>query len=298
MSIPEEVAASLETHVGSWRLQGAVGGGCIHPSFRLRASGRDYFLKYGKATPPGFFAAEAEGLRQLRAATERLRVPDVCAFGDAQDAYSAGHGWLLLEWLEPERRASDFSRRLGEGLAELHRRTEAAWGWERDGYIGTLAQCNEQTSQWAEFWGMHRLRPQLELAERRGRAPGTPQEWDRLLDHLPQLLEAGEIDGPALLHGDLWGGNILAVAGGEAAIVDPAAYRGHREVDLAMAELFGGLDRDFFDAYERQRPLLSGYREWRRGIYQLYYLLVHVNIFGDGYVPSTEATLRRVLASI
>ena len=104
MSLPRDVAAAVDAHLGRWRLRGAIGGGCIHPAYRLGANGRDYFLKYGAATPPGFFAAEAEGLRQLREATELLRVPEVIAFGDLQDDSSTGHGWLLLEWLEPASR--------------------------------------------------------------------------------------------------------------------------------------------------------------------------------------------------
>src|SRR6185503_10430312 len=145
------------------------------------------------------------------------------------------------------------------------------------------------------LWATRRLRPQLEMARARGREPATAAEWERLFARLPELLAPAEEDGPSLLHGDLWGGNLLSAAG-EPALIDPAAYRGHREADLAMAELFGGFDAGFHAAYQEAWPLLPGYREARRAIYQLYYLLVHVNLFGGGYGAQTAATLRRALA--
>ncbi|HEX8242728.1 MAG TPA: fructosamine kinase family protein, partial [Longimicrobium sp.] len=107
------------------------------------------------------------------------------------------------------------------------------------------------------------------------------------------LLAGAEGAGPSLLHGDLWSGNVLSAAG-DPALIDPAVYRGHREADLAMAELFGGFDARFHAAYAEAWPLQPGYREARRGIYQLYYLLVHVTLFGGGYTAQTLSTLRRV----
>ena len=99
------------------------------------------------------------------------------------------------------------------------------------------------------------------------------------------------------MHGDLWSGNVLATRGGEPAIFDPAVYRGHREVDLAMAELFGGFPAGFLEAYREAWPLKPGYAEVRRGAYQLYYLLVHVVLFGGGYAARTASALREVLSA-
>ena len=111
------------------------------------------------------------------------------------------------------------------------------------------------------------------------------------------MLAAAVRDGPSLVHGDLWGGNVLAMASGDPAFIDPAPYEGHREVDLAMSELFGGFDPDFYAAYQAGWPLLPGYRELRRHVYQLYYLLVHVNVFGGGYHAQAAGALRRALAA-
>lgn len=121
---------------------------------------------------------------------------------------------------------------------------------------------------------------------------------DRLLDGLPDLLEGWAADGIGLLHGDLWGGNVLVGHGGRAYLVDPAVYRGHREVDLAMMELFGGFGERVFSAYREVRPVEPGYREARRDVYQLYPLLVHVNLFGGGYVRRALSAIDRILAHV
>lgn len=295
MSLPDDLRSDVEARIGAFRLLGQVGGGCIHPAFRIDTPGGELFLKYGRGTGAGFFAAEAAGLKQLAAGTTHLRVPAVHGYADTGDGRP--FGWIALEWLEPGHRGRDFGARLGEGLAELHAAVASGWGWERDGFIGSLPQANEPVADWPSFWRDRRLQPQLARARACGRLPATQKAWQQLLERLPELLDAGEYDGPSLLHGDLWGGNILATAGGEPAIVDPAVYRGHAEVDLAMSELFGGFDPSFYQAYAERRPLRPGYREQRCGVYQLYYLLVHVNLFGEGYVAHTAATLRSVLAS-
>jgi fructosamine-3-kinase len=286
----------VEARFGEIRVVGAVAGGCIHPGHHVRAAAGDLFLKFGRGTGPGFFAAEAEGLRQLAAAAVGVRVPEAHAFADAGTGRE--FGWIVMEWLEPGRRGPGFAGRLAAGLAALHSAPAGGWGWDRPGYIGTLPQDNGAESDWPTFWAKRRLEPQLLAVRRSGRLPGSEREWAILLERLPHALAPAAEDGPSLLHGDLWGGNILAIGAGEPGLIDPSVYRGHREVDLAMSELFGGFDREFHDTYESLRPLQPGYREVRRGIYQLYYLLVHVNLFGDGYVAHTGATLRSVLSRL
>jgi fructosamine-3-kinase len=296
VNIPAEVREGVEALLGRIQVLTEVGGGCVHRAHRISTTSGSCFLKYGRAPGAGFFAAEAEGLRQLAEAGSGLRVPAVRALCDADEGRE--FGWLALEWLEPGRRGHDFSRKLAEGLAALHAPVQGEWGWNRDGFIGTLPQRNDPVPDWATFWRTRRLEPQLELARRLGRIPAEDRDWAQLLERLPEALAAGEADGASLLHGDLWGGNILATSSGDPAIVDPSAYRGHREVDLAMSELFGGFDVEFYRVYATLRPLHPGYAETRRGIYQLYYLLVHVNLFGDGYAARTAAVLQSVLASL
>jgi fructosamine-3-kinase len=286
--LPEALRRSLEARLGPVGVARGVGGGSINHAARVEGPNGPYFVKYSDDAPSGIFAAEARGLEALAAAGSELVVPRVLTICD--DLEPDTPAWLALEWLEPAPRAAGFGERLGRGLAALHR-SGGAWGWEEDNFIGSLPQENAPAASWAAFWWARRLEPQLRLAHAAGRLPGREREWERLREALPRLLAPAEDDGPSLLHGDLWSGNVVASARGPA-LVDPAAYRGHREVDLAMTELFGGFGADFHAAYDEAWPLRPGYREERRGVYQLFYLLVHVNLFGGGYVAQTAEVLR------
>jgi fructosamine-3-kinase len=168
-----------------------------------------------------------------------------------------------------------------------------AFGWAADNFIGSLPQANSACVRWPQFWAEQRLFPQWERARRSGHFDAADgRAFRRLLARLDDLLAPGDADGPSLLHGDLWGGNVHVISGGEAALIDPSTYHGHREVDLAMAELFGGFGASFLPAYREAWPLAPGYDEARRALYQLYYVLVHVNLFGAGYVAGTRRVLR------
>jgi fructosamine-3-kinase len=281
-----EAALAAGGHADAIARDLPVGGGCISPAARIEAvSGDRWFLKWAGAgeTPPDFFTSQAEGLRALEGAGT-VRVPRVIA---------AAECWLLLEWLDGgPARGSTWSR-LGEGLAALHRVRGVRFGWPADNYIGSLPQPNVQGDSWPAFWTERRIGPQWEVAREAGFfAPADDRAFARLLDAVHVLLAPGDADGPSLLHGDLWGGNVHVTTGGDAALIDPSVYHGHREVDLAMAELFGGFDRAFFAAYREAWPLRPGYEEERRALYQLYYLLVHVNLFGGSYVDSVRRVLR------
>ncbi|MBW3656692.1 MAG: fructosamine kinase family protein [Gemmatimonadetes bacterium] len=268
-----------------------MGGGCINHGARVETADGPVFLKYNPQSPAGMLAAEAYALDQLREQAADLIVPRVIANGEADGDAPA---WLALEWLEPAPRSPEFLQRLGRGLAQMHRAAvDGSWGWDQDNFIGSLAQQNAPTDTWSEFWRDRRLGPQLDLARRTGRLPGREADWERLFDRLPAILRPADEDGPSLLHGDLWSGNVLAATAGPA-LIDPATYRGHREADLAMADLFGGFGDRFHAAYREVWPLQPGY-EARRPVYQLYYLLVHVNLFGGGYVGQTAETLRTIL---
>jgi protein-ribulosamine 3-kinase len=293
--LPDGVRREVESHFGAILDARAVGGGCISQPARIETEGRGtVFLKHHANVPARFFAAEAEGLAALRAAAgDGVRVPEVLAVCETTEP---GPAWIALEWLEPAPRDGDFAERLGRGLAAVHREGRGWWGWGEANFIGSLPQENAPSATWADFWRDRRLTPQLDLARFRGTLPGSGDEWERLFGMLPEILGAVEEDGPSLLHGDLWSGNVLACAAGPA-LIDPAVYRGHREVDLAMAELFGGFDARFFAAYDEAWPILPGYREARRGVYQLYYLMAHVNLFGGSYVGQTASLLRRLIAA-
>ena len=288
--VRDAVEAALSERAGDdVRITGTapVGGGCISPTARLDSDAGSFFLKWGSPDlPDGILAAEARGLRQLGEAGE-VRVPGVVAEGTGSDPV-----WLLMEWLEPGSAGRDAWARLGAELAALHRHRADRFGADTDNYIGSLPQANERMDSWPAFWRDRRLEPQLRSAIDRGLMGGADRRrFDDLFGHLQELLAVGNEDGPSLLHGDLWSGNVHMTADGAAAIIDPSVYHGHREVDLAMADLFGGFGPAFRSAYDDAWPLSPGYAPTRRAIYQLYYLLVHVNLFGSGYVGRTRSAL-------
>jgi fructosamine-3-kinase len=262
-----------------------VGGGCISPAYRLMCSdGSSVFLKTAPAgAAEEMLICEAESLERI-AATGTVRVPHVRAVTPS---------WLALEWLEPAAADDAAWELLGRALARMHRVTSERYGWSGANFIGPLPQSNDAADDWPSFWRIRRLEPQVRLArDQLGNA--TVARLRRLLDELELRIGSAAEDGPSLLHGDLWNGNVHFTAEG-GALIDPSSYYGHREVDLAMAALFGGFPDAFFDAYSAEWPLSAGVTA-RRPVYQLYYLLVHVNLFGAGYIGRTRAALESALS--
>jgi protein-ribulosamine 3-kinase len=264
----------------------AASGGCIHDCYLVETDSGRIFVKLNAPRFADAFAAEADGLAALRAAG--IRAPEPIAHGTA-----AGHAYLALELLELGGR-EDFAA-LGHALATLHRSTGGRFGWTRDNYIGASAQRNAQTASWPDFWRDQRLAPQLALAVANGHVE-IGKSGKALCEGLPQLL-AAHSPAASLLHGDLWRGNAGFVSGGAPAVFDPAVYRGDREADLAMTELFGGFPRAFYDAYAEAWPLSPGY-EARKPLYNLYHLLNHLNLFGGGYLGQVRATLGLLLRAL
>jgi fructosamine-3-kinase len=265
-----------------------VAGGDINEAFELElVSGARVFLKTNRSAPPGMFPAEARGLEWLSAAGA-LRVPEVLAVSGGR----AGEpSFLVLELLTEGRAERDFDEQLGRGLARLHRFGAPCFGLDHDNFIGSLPQRNHARDSWAEFLWSERLEPQLARAVASGRATARMREgFERLSVELAQLV--GPSEPPSRLHGDLWGGNLHIDEVGAPCLIDPAVYGGHREMDLAMMRLFGGFGEAVFGAYREEWPLAPGHDE-RVALYQLYPLMVHVNLFGGGYAASVERSLAR-----
>ena len=262
-----------------------ISGGDINEAFELRlVDGQSVFLKTNAHAPLAMFAAEAHGLEFLEQA-RALRIPKVLAVSSERERPS----FLLLEFIRPARRRRGFDDELGRGLARLHRAGAPSFGLDHPNFIGRLPQANLPQPTWAEFYRAQRLEPQLRLAVDSGRAPRSlGGDFERLFRRLPELV--GEHEPPARLHGDLWGGNLHVDEQGAPCLIDPAAYGGHREMDLAMMQLFGGFGARVFDAYAEAFPLAPGHAE-RVLLCQLYPLLVHVNLFGGGYVDSVRRAL-------
>lgn len=289
-ALPEPIAERVRDVVGEVRRAEAVGGGCIANATRVEAGAGTFFLKWADGEAGRTFEAEAAGLRALRSADAPLVVPEVLA---VEDAAGERPGFLLMDWVEAGRPSAPFWTGFGEGLAALHRHAEPAgrYGFGQSNFIGRLPQPNDWRADWPAFFRSQRLAPQIAMARGSGRwRSGWDAPANVLLARLDDLLPA---DPPAsVLHGDLWSGNFLPTSIGRAALIDPAAYFGHREADLALTELFGGFDGRFYDAYRAAWPLAPGYAE-RREVYNLYHLLNHLNHFGAGYAGGVERVLRR-----
>ena len=291
MSLWEEIATTIrqrEHNDFAVENRERVGGGCINEAWRLSGGGRDYFVKLNDAKGLDMFAAEAEGLEEMRAA-DTIRVPRAIAWGRS-DAYS----FLALEHIALGGR--DDGARFGEELAGLHRRTAERFGWHRDNTIGATPQINSWCDDWVEFYREHRLRFQIDLAARHGAGAGLVEAVHELMDVLPAFFSDYR-PLPSLLHGDLWGGNMDTDRDGNPVIFDPAVYYGDREADLAMTELFGGPGGAFYNAYDAAWPLDPGY-EVRKQLYNLYHILNHYNLFGGGYAGQAERMAGRLLAEV
>lgn len=261
-----------------------VSGGDISAAYRLSTPRGSYFVKVNDAARyPLMYEQEAQGLNALRRADTALVVPEV--LGVVSDAAQAA---ILLEWLPPTRPDRQHWQQLGKGLAQLHRHTAEQYGWQADNYIGALPQRNTRCDTWPEFYATQRILPQVRLARDRKllTAPDT-----RLAEHL--MARLGGLcpeEPPALTHGDLWSGNAHASTLG-AALIDPAVSYAHREFDLAITQLFGGFHADFYEAYIATYPLAQGFLD-RMSVYQLYIVLVHVNLFGSSYVGQARRILQ------
>lgn len=288
MTRQSAIARKAEELLGSAVIATApVAGGDINTATRLRLSdGRSVLMKTHPHPPPGFFASEARSLRQL-AAAGGVPVPEVLAVDEE---------CLLLPWLEPGKATLEAATACGVALAATHRSgAELAWGADEDGWIGRLPLPNATAPSWPEFYATRRVLPYLKLGRDRGSV--TAEQAASVEAVLGRLGSLVPDEPPALLHGDLWNGNVLWTATGVAHAIDPAAYAGHREVDLAMLSLFGlpHLPR-VLEAYTSAYPLVDGWED-RLAVHQLFPLLVHACMFGGGYA-ARAAAVAAVAASL
>ncbi|MCR4318560.1 MAG: fructosamine kinase family protein [Planctomycetes bacterium] len=265
----------------------SVSGGCINAGVVVTlSSGESVFVKSNNAPPPLMFTREAESLREI-AKSGAIRAPKVLAVQEHPKAF------LALEAIREGRPSKSFFADFGRSLAKMHEFESAKFGFRQDNYCGRLLQRNRECDSWTEFFAQNRLSPQIELASRKGLLDGELlASLENLVENLGRYLPA-DIR-PGLCHGDLWSGNFMCDETGSAVLIDPCAFYGDPETDLAMTELFGGFPGDFYAAYNEVRPISNEYYECRRSIYQLFHALNHVNHFGGSYVDM----VRRLVAPL
>lgn len=264
----------------------SLGGGCINDAFRASDGHFDYFIKANRKSYLKAFENEAQALREIAAASA-VRVPEPIATLQGQS-----QAYLILEYIASRpSRVGDWDA-LGAQLAALHQIEQPYFGWDRDNLIGATPQPNPATDNWIDFFRVHRLQHLLTLCRDKG---FVLNEGDALLERMPDYF-AGHQPRPALLHGDLWSGNVAFDNQGAPFLFDPASYYGDRETDIAFTEFFGGFGDAFYRAYQEALPLDPGY-ELRKILYNLYHCLNHVYLFGGSYANQAQMMAKQLLAS-
>ena len=260
-----------------------VGGGCISNTEKLALrSGRILFLKSGSKN--SMFLREANSLKEL-AKPAVIRIPQVLLVDEE---------FILLENISLGSKDLDFFSVFGQQMARLHRYSNERYGFYEDNFIGATPQINIPSApddhNWTQFYYNKRLLYQFCLAEKKGYSTEKLRKGFHLLENRIEDILAGSEEQPSLLHGDLWSGNYICDEKGNAVLIDPAVYYGHREADLAMTRLFGGFSEEFYSAYNKEYPLKEG-ASYRENIYQLYHVMNHLNLFGKGYLSQAESLL-------
>lgn len=260
----------------------SIGGGCINQAYQLIGEKESYFVKIHSASGLEMFMAEALGLEEMYA-TDTILVPKPFCYGIAGNS-----SYLVLEYLPLGRGNSQSWQLMGQKLAQLHRyEKENRFGWKINNTIGSTPQINDWGDNWADFFAEKRIGYQLRLANRKG---ANFNNIEQIIAKIRDLLKDRNPH-PSLLHGDLWGGNAAFTADGVPSIFDPAFYHGDRETDIAMTELFGGFPSEFYQSYNQEYPLDSGYQT-RKTIYNLYHILNHFNLFGGAYLSQAKSMIK------
>jgi len=260
-----------------------IQGGCVNQAVRLSTDKGNYFLKWNN-TQVDMFEKESLGLKYL-SNFGKINIPQVFQSGELHSK-----GFLLMEYIAPGKMDKIFWEQLGNGLAELHKVTNDQFGLDHDNYIGRLHQENTFHTDWINFFINCRLTPQIKQARNEGLiSADTVMKFDALYLQLNNLIPSEK---PALLHGDLWSGNIHSDQNKRPYLIDPAVYYGHREAEMAFTQLFGGFDELFYSSYENTYPMIPGF-DSRVDLFNLYPLLVHLNLFGSSYLSSIVNILNR-----
>jgi fructosamine-3-kinase len=264
-----------------------VSGGDINDAYCLQTDGGMLFIKMNHAARyPGMLSSEAKSLALL-SSTHTFQIPQVVAEGELE-----GIQYLLLEWIPTGRPTHGFWTNFGAKLATLHRHTQPHYGLDFENYMGSLPQPNPTYDDFASFYAEVRLQGLVKILRNRGAiGEKVVRDFEKLCVRLPILIPK---EPPALLHGDLWAGNYMTDSNGEPVLIDPAPYYGHREIDVAMTNLFGGFDPNMLTTYQQVYPLEKGW-ETRVPLFQLYPVLVHAVLFGGHYVATGVSIMRSYL---
>lgn len=270
----------------------SISGGCINQSWKVTDNtGHDWFIKTNKPTLLSMFEAEAAGVNEIRQ-THAIKAPQAFCFGSTPEV-----SYLVLEYIPLNGRINQ--SQTGEQLAALHQHLnekEQPFGWAIDNTIGATPQLNTPHTDWISFYREERLLFQLNLAKSKGYSHKAYENGLLLAEKIPLFFSSYHPQA-SLLHGDLWSGNCASDEHGNPVIFDPATYYGDHETDLAMTELFGGFNQQFYESYHDHYPIDSGYKN-RKTLYNLYHILNHFNLFGGGYASQAASMTQKCLSQV
>lgn len=262
-----------------------LSGGSISSAYLINTTQAQFFIKINSADSAiEMFHAEQKGLEAIEY-TDTIAVPHVHLVGTHNE-----NAYILMDYVESKRPTPSDYGKLGEKLAMLHQIKADKFGFSSDNFIGSLPQSNNTHGNWSEFYWSERISPQFELAMEKEllRSEEIPsiEQFINIFNSVTSNVE------PSILHGDLWGGNYLISNEGTPYLIDPAVYYGHYMVDIAMSQLFGSFGSEFYNSYHKIIAKSENYNE-QIDLYQLYFLLVHLNMFGKGYYSSVSTILKR-----
>lgn len=262
-----------------------VSGGCINKCYKIEAANTNYFLKVNEAVRyPNMFKIEAKSLWILNE-TNSIKTPGIIAQFEYQD-----HQYLLLEWIDNTKVNTQFWKSFAEDIAKLHQCNKDEFGLDFDNYIGSLKQRNTYIESWVDFYIQNRIQPQAEIAFNQNKINKSDlQKFERFYKAIATMFPNEQ---PALIHGDLWSGNFICNKNMQAVLIDPAIYYANREIEIAFTQLFGGFHPTFYQTYREIYPLENGFED-RIPIYNLYSLLVHLNLFGEHYYEQVMGIVGR-----
>lgn len=264
-----------------------ISGGDINDAFLLKGETGNVFVKTNESKNAlANFESEQFGLNQI-AKSKAISTPSLMAVGQFEKT-----SFLAMEYIHQEAPNKIFWTNLGRQLAQLHLIQFNKFGHQKDNFIGSLPQSNKEHATWSSFFEHERIRPQIELANQKGLLSAIDiNNFELLLKKLNSLLPNSKA---SMIHGDLWSGNIICRLNQNPVLVDPSYAQADREMDIAMSKLFGGFDKVFYDSYNEVFPLENSFND-RVDLLQLYYLLVHVNIFGSSYYQQVMQCLKKYL---
>lgn len=280
--IEKQLTIKLNTNLTfKWE---SISGGSINLTYKISANDYNYFVKINdKSVFKNGFKEEVLGLKFLK--LNGAITPKIILEGSFNSKI-----YLVLSWIDKEFQNNNFWKNFAHQLANLHQHKSNKFGLEYSNYMGQLLQKNSFFNDFDNFFIENRLKPQVKIAfDKKLLTKGDLRKFEYLYQQLPTIFPKEE---PSAIHGDLWSGNYISTANNKAVFIDPAVYYGHREIDLAMSLLFGGFSLNFYNAYQEIYPLEKEFNT-RKDLYNLYPLLIHLNLFGNSYLQSIKTIITK-----